>query len=39
MVHYITHMDWHGIDGGPPRYEAGDQPPETLHGLLATPDA
>jgi hypothetical protein len=33
FVHYKSHMDWPGIEHGPPRWEAGDWLPEPWHGL------
>jgi hypothetical protein len=31
-VHHKSHMDWPGIETGPPRWEAADYPPEPWHG-------
>jgi hypothetical protein len=36
FVHNKLHMYWPGIEPGPPRWEAGDLPPEPWHGLLST---
>jgi hypothetical protein len=30
------HMDWPGRESGPRRWEVGDEPPETWHGLRMT---
>jgi hypothetical protein len=32
FVHHKFHMDWPGIEPGPPRWEAGEYPPEPWHG-------
>jgi hypothetical protein len=32
FVHHKSHMDWPGIEPGPPRWEAGDLPPDPWHG-------
>ena len=32
LVHHKFHADWPGIEHGPPRWEAGDWPPEQWHG-------
>jgi hypothetical protein len=32
FVHHKSHMDWPGIELGPPRCEAGGLPPEPWHG-------
>jgi hypothetical protein len=34
FVHHKSHMDWPGIEPGPPRWEAGDWLPEPLHGQV-----
>jgi hypothetical protein len=34
FVHHKSHMPWHGLDPGSPRWEAGDKPPEILHGHI-----
>jgi hypothetical protein len=31
FVHHKFHMDWLGIEPGPPRWEAGDEPTEPWH--------
>jgi hypothetical protein len=33
FAHHKTHMTWPGIEPGPPRWEAGDEPPELWRGL------
>jgi hypothetical protein len=32
FVHHKSHMEWPGCEPGPPRPEAGDEPPEPRHG-------
>jgi hypothetical protein len=32
FVHHKSHMDWPGIEPEPPRWEAGDKPPEPWYG-------
>jgi hypothetical protein len=32
-VHHKSHMTWPGLELGPPRWEAGDLPPELWRGL------
>jgi hypothetical protein len=34
FVHHKSHIDWPGIEPGPPRWEAGGQPPEPWHGYV-----
>jgi hypothetical protein len=34
FVHHKSHMTLPGIEPGPPRWEAGDYPPELWHGQL-----
>jgi hypothetical protein len=34
FVHKKSHMTWPAIEPGPPRWEAGDLPPELWHGQL-----
>jgi hypothetical protein len=34
FVHHKTHMAWPGIEPGPPRWDAGDKPPELWGGRL-----
>jgi hypothetical protein len=31
FAHHKSHMTWHGIEFGPPRWEAGDYVPEVRH--------
>jgi hypothetical protein len=31
FVYHKSHMSWPGLQPGPPRWEAGDQPPELWH--------
>jgi hypothetical protein len=32
FVHHKSHMTWRELEIGPPRWEAGDKPPELWHG-------
>jgi hypothetical protein len=32
FVHHKSHMTRTGLEPGPPRWEAGDKPPELWHG-------
>jgi hypothetical protein len=34
LVHQKSHMDWPGLEPGPPRWEAGDQRPEPKNEML-----
>jgi hypothetical protein len=34
FVHHKSHMTWPAVESGPPRWEAGDEPPELWHDLL-----
>jgi hypothetical protein len=34
FVHHKPHMDWPGIEPGPPQWKAGDWPPEPWQGLI-----
>jgi hypothetical protein len=33
FIHHKSHMDWPGIEPRPPRWEAGNYPPEPWHGV------
>jgi hypothetical protein len=37
FVRHKSHMTWHGLEPGPPRWEASDLPPEQWHGLPPPP--
>jgi hypothetical protein len=34
FVHHKSHMIWHGLEHGPPRWEASEKRPEVLQGLM-----